>query len=200
MRAGGYDAVVLAGGSARRLGGVAKPQLPIDGVSLLDRVLAAVSGAERVIVAGPQQPVSAPVIWVREEPPGGGPVAGLAAALPETSAPVVVVLAADLPWVAPAVAPLVSAVSGTTAAVEVALLADADGRVNFLAAAWRRDALAAALAGIEQPHGAAAKHLLRGLDPALVIDTGGWGADCDTWDDVRAARESVGEPSIQPER
>jgi molybdopterin-guanine dinucleotide biosynthesis protein A len=199
MRAAGYDAVILAGGSARRLGGVAKPQLPIDGVSLLDRVLAAVAGAERVIVAGPQQPVSAPVVWVREEPPGGGPVAALAAALSETSAPVVVVLAADLPWIAPAVPLLVSTLT-TGSDPQVAVLADPDGRLNFLAAAWRRDALAAALGRIAQPHGAAAKHLFAGLDPALVADTGGWGADCDTWDDVRTARESAGEPSRPVER
>ncbi|MGW0901366.1 NTP transferase domain-containing protein, partial [Streptomyces goshikiensis] len=34
-----YDAIVLAGGAARRLGGVDKPALPVGARTLLDRVL-----------------------------------------------------------------------------------------------------------------------------------------------------------------
>ncbi|WP_240497415.1 NTP transferase domain-containing protein, partial [Streptomyces hirsutus] len=40
-----YDALVLAGGGARRLGGADKPGVRVGGRSLLDRVLAACSGA-----------------------------------------------------------------------------------------------------------------------------------------------------------
>ena len=42
----GYAAVVLAGGRASRLGGVDKPSLPVAGVPLLHRVLAAVANAD----------------------------------------------------------------------------------------------------------------------------------------------------------
>ena len=46
----GYDAVVLAGGRAARLGGQAKPQLVVGDRSILDAVLAAVAArAERVL-------------------------------------------------------------------------------------------------------------------------------------------------------
>lgn len=95
----GYDAVILAGGAARRLAGADKPGLLVGGVSLLDRVLGAVAGAGRIVVAGPTRPTRREVVWVREDPPGGGPVAGLAAALPRVRADVVVLLAADLPFV-----------------------------------------------------------------------------------------------------
>ncbi|WP_198601894.1 NTP transferase domain-containing protein, partial [Streptomyces sp. MH60] len=40
----GYDAVVLAGGAARRLGGADKPGLRVGARALLDRVLAACAG------------------------------------------------------------------------------------------------------------------------------------------------------------
>ena len=48
----GYDAVLLAGGGAARLGGVVKPALQVGGVTLLDRVLAAVPGVVSVQPAG----------------------------------------------------------------------------------------------------------------------------------------------------
>ncbi|MCW2606336.1 MAG: molybdopterin-guanine dinucleotide biosynthesis protein, partial [Frankiales bacterium] len=67
-----YDAVVLAGGSGRRLGGVDKPGLLVDGTSLLDRVLGAVARAGTVVVVGPERPAARPVVWAREDPPGGG--------------------------------------------------------------------------------------------------------------------------------
>jgi hypothetical protein len=76
-----YTAVVLAGGRAARLGGRAKPQLEVGGRTMLAAVLAAVGDAAERIVVGPPQPVPAGVLIVREEPPGGGPVAALRAGL-----------------------------------------------------------------------------------------------------------------------
>src|SRR5687768_17947585 len=93
-----YTAVVLAGGRAARLGGRAKPQLEVGGRTMLDTVLRAVEDAERRVVVGPPQPLPDDVVRVREQPPGGGPVAALKAGLPEVSTDVVVVLAGDLPF------------------------------------------------------------------------------------------------------
>lgn len=179
-----FDAVVLAGGQARRLSGAAKPQLAVDGHTLLDRVVAAVHDARRIVVVGPRQPVAGQVVWCRERPPGGGPVAALAAGLPETRADEIVVLAADLPWIAPAVPELLAALAGHG----VALLVDSAGRPNYLAAAWRRSELAAALHRVGPPAGAAMRGLLDGVARADVADQGGWGQDCDTWDDLASAR------------
>jgi molybdopterin-guanine dinucleotide biosynthesis protein A len=179
-----YDAIVLAGGSASRLGGVAKPQLKVAGRSLLDRAVGAVPDADRVVVVGPEQPVHRPVVFCREEPPGGGPVAAIATGFVHTAADVVVVLAADLPWVAPAVPLLVAALpsSGT------AMLVDASGRANYLAAAWRRESLAAALVAVGDPVGVSARALALAAEQVYVADRDGWGRDCDTWQDLADAR------------
>ncbi|MEV0153485.1 NTP transferase domain-containing protein [Micromonospora sp. NPDC050686] len=94
-----YAAVVLAGGAARRMGGVDKPARPVGGRPMRDRVLDAVVDAVPRILVGPPGPVPPDVRVTREEPPGGGPVAALAAGLallPPTTA-TVALLAADLP-------------------------------------------------------------------------------------------------------
>jgi molybdopterin-guanine dinucleotide biosynthesis protein A len=179
-----YDAIVLAGGAAARLGGVAKPLLSVAGVSLLDRVVAAVAGARRVVVVGPVQPVAGEVEFCREEPPGGGPVAAIAAGVRHTDADVVLVLAADLPWIAPAVPALRAAVPPSG----VALLVDAGGRANYLAAAWRRAALVGALSRLGEVAGVPVRSLVDGVPHAPVPDPAGWGRDCDTWDDLSQAR------------
>ncbi|MFF9149607.1 DUF6457 domain-containing protein [Streptomyces sp. NPDC014861] len=74
-----YDAVVLAGGAARRLGGVDKPGVRVGGRALLDRVLAACAGARLTVVVGDPRPTVRPVHWTREQPAGTGPLAALAA-------------------------------------------------------------------------------------------------------------------------
>jgi molybdopterin-guanine dinucleotide biosynthesis protein A len=179
-----HDAIVLAGGAATRLGGAAKPQLTVAGRTLLDHAVAAVPGAERVVVVGPTQPVHGTVVFCQEQPPGGGPVAAIAAALPHTSAAAVVVLAADLPFVAPAIPRLLDALP----AVGVALLVDESGRPNYLIAAWRRRSLTAALAALGEPAGASARALTDLVPRVLVPDEAGWGRDCDTWEDFARAR------------
>src|SRR5690606_5354922 len=85
-----FDAVVLAGGRARRLGGVPKPTLVLRGTTLEQHALAAAVGARRTVVVGPVPTTPAPghrwppgrdVVRTREDPPFGGPVAGLDAGL-----------------------------------------------------------------------------------------------------------------------
>ncbi|MPV37001.1 NTP transferase domain-containing protein, partial [Georgenia subflava] len=77
-----FDAVVLAGGTGRRLGGAAKPEVTLHGRRLLDHALGATAGAGRVVVvAPPAVDVPAGVVRALEDPPHGGPVAGVAAGL-----------------------------------------------------------------------------------------------------------------------
>ncbi|NLU78099.1 NTP transferase domain-containing protein [Micromonospora sp. HNM0581] len=93
-----YGAVVLAGGAGRRMGGPDKPVLPVGGVPMRERVLAAVADASPRILVGPG-PAIIGVRLTREQPPGGGPVAAVAAglALLDIEVPAVALLAADLP-------------------------------------------------------------------------------------------------------
>lgn len=93
-----YDALILAGGQGRRLGGVDKAALLVGGETLLDRALCAVEGAERVVIVGrTASPVPFDVKVVSEEPPGGGPVAAIAAGMAFAESHVVVIVACDMP-------------------------------------------------------------------------------------------------------
>jgi molybdopterin-guanine dinucleotide biosynthesis protein A len=184
-----FDAIVLAGGAAARLGGADKPALDVGGSALLDHVLAAVADADRIVVVGPGRPAVVPVIWCREEPPGGGPVAALAAGLPHVEADVVLTLAADLPWIGPAVPVLLAALTGSTA--DCAALVDGAGRVNYLSAAWRRASLVRALTVLGEPTGAPMRGLVSTATLLEVPDEGSWGLDCDTWDDIDGARRRL---------
>ena len=136
-----FDAIVLAGGRGSRMGGVDKAELVVAGERLVDRVLAAVEEASRIVVVGPPREVSRPVSWTLEETPGSGPVAALEAGLSATSSDVVVVLAVDMPFVDRALVRALVARLGPDGAIAV----DVDGRPQYLCAAYRRASLRAAL-------------------------------------------------------
>ena len=185
-----YDAVVLAGGSGRRLGGVDKPSLQVGGTSLLDLCLAAVADASRIVVVGPNRALPPEVVQVREQPPGSGPASALQAALPLLHAGVVVVLAADLPGITGAV---VAALREAAVGHDGSLLVDDDGRDQPLTAAWSTGALRSALAGRDLAH-RPLRPALSGLDavrvPAGDLGLPGW-TDCDTADDLARARNEA---------
>ncbi|MFI6626598.1 NTP transferase domain-containing protein [Streptomyces sp. NPDC050528] len=190
-----YDAVVLAGGAARRLGGADKPGLRVGGRALLDRVLAACADAGTTVVVADPRPTARPVRWAREEPPGAGPVAALDAGLRHTTADAVVVLSADLPFLEVAtVRRLLTALRSSGA--EGVLLTDADGRDQPLVAAYRASALRRGLAALTSEHGSLTGLPLRRLTAALdltrVPDPVA-SFDCDTWDDLAAARARIRE-------
>lgn len=197
----GYDAVVLAGGAARRLSGADKPGLRVGGRALLDRVLAACDGARSTVVVADPRPTARPVTWAREDPPGGGPLAALAAGLRRTAAEHVVVLSADLPFLAgPTVGRLLSTLAAGDA--DGVLLTDADGRDQPLVAAYRAPALRRELAALarERAERAAGPDLtglpLRRLTGALRLTrlpNAVASFDCDTWDDIATARARIRE-------
>lgn len=168
-----YDAVVLAGGRATRMGGTDKTGLVVGGLSLVDRVRGAVGGAVRTVVVGPEV--------------DGGPVAAIAAALPRLSADLVVTLAGDLPFIGGGIRPLLDAVrEGGDAAVLVA-----GGRRQHLAAAWRRAALVEAVARLDSPVGSPVRRLFDGVGVVEVPDLVGWSTDVDTPADLEAARAAA---------
>lgn len=137
-----FDAVILAGGAARRLGGVDKPGLAVAGARLVDVAISATRGAQRRVVVGPARPLPAGVWREQERPPGGGPSAALAAGMARVSAPYVAVLAADLPFLG---AGVVAALRHLACGRSGAVLCDATGRVQLLVGVWRREELRLAL-------------------------------------------------------
>ncbi|WP_405568386.1 NTP transferase domain-containing protein [Streptomyces phaeochromogenes] len=191
----GHDAVVLAGGAARRLGGADKPGVHVGGRALLDRVLAACSGAAVTVVVAEPRPTARPVEWAREDPPGAGPLAALDAGLRHTAAAYVVVLSADLPFLdGGTVERLLTALQ--EAGTEGVLLTDSGGRDQPLVAAYRSAALRRELAALRAEHGELTGLPLRRLTGALEltrITDPVASFDCDTWDDIAAARARIRE-------
>ncbi|KOG35045.1 NTP transferase domain-containing protein [Streptomyces resistomycificus] len=190
-----YDAVVLAGGAARRLGGADKPGVRVGGRALLDRVLAACADARATVVVADPRPTARPVTWAREEPPGGGPVAALDAGLRHTTAEDVVVLSADLPFLGEmTVRRLLGALR--TSGADGVLLTDADHRDQPLVAAYRASALRRELAACAAESGGATglplRRLTAGLELTRVPDAVA-SFDCDTWDDIATARARIRE-------
>lgn len=176
-----FAAVVLAGGTGERLGGRDKASLEWAGRSLLDRVLDALEEADEVVVAGPPAPTARPVRFVREDPPAGGPVAGLLAARRALAAEasVVVVAAVDMPLLTSAtIERLLAAAAGHDGAV----LVDESGRRHLAAALdlARLDAVAPEDGG----HGQSWRGLLAGLGLVEVGARAGEGHDVDTWADL----------------
>nr|WP_320068265.1 NTP transferase domain-containing protein [Micromonospora sp. RTGN7] len=194
----GWAAIVLAGGSARRMGGVDKPGLPVGGRPMRDRVLAAVADADVRVLVGPAGTVPPGVRLTRESPPGGGPVAAAAAGLSLLPAgtTTVALLAADLPLLTQdAVRALRDQLADPT--VDGACLVDLDGRRQQLCGVWRVAPLRAALDRLAAARGgtldgAAVRALLAGL-AVREVPWSGTGPppwfDCDTHEDVRRAEE-----------
>lgn len=183
-----FDAIVLCGGEARRLGGADKGSVIVGGKDLLERALEAVASAERAIAVGPSRAMGSAVMWTREDPPGGGPVAGIAAGMRLVEEEVVVVLGVDFPFVdAACVARILDALDDRDGAI----LRDDTGRHQFLVGAYRRASLTAALANTD-PNGVSVKKLIEDLELVVLADPRA-ALDCDSWADVAAVRDLMQE-------
>ncbi len=192
-----FDAVILCGGRASRLGGIAKAELLADGSSLLQIAVMAASGAERVVVVGdavPGLPVS--TVFVREMPPHGGPAAALGAGMQQLAAGApsnwVLVLACDMPDVRGAVAALLTAAHTAPASVDGLIAIDGERRRQYLAALYRAGALLASLDAIEVLEGVSLRAVVEPLRLREVEVPDDSTADIDNWAD--AARRRVTAP------
>ena len=94
-------AAILAGGRAKRLGGINKGALEVGGAAIVDRQLAALrSVASPVFVVGVSDP-----LWttrglrvVEDEIPGAGPLGGIYTALLHSPAERTLVVGCDMPF------------------------------------------------------------------------------------------------------
>ena len=163
------------------MSGVDKVMLELGGRSLLRRALDAVAGAEPVVVVGPRREVSEWVLWTREEPPGAGPVAALAAGLAVLPAGTkeVAVLAADLLNIGESTVDRLRAALGCSAG---ALLVDADGRRQWLIGVWRLEPLRRVMPA--DPAGRSLRSVLGALRVVEVAAGPGETADVDTPEDL----------------
>lgn len=194
------DAVILAGGRASRLRGVDKPGLVVGGRSLLEHAIAAAmhANARQTIVVGPDRDIPGPV-FIREDPPFGGPVAAIAAALPLVGSEWTLLLASDLPRASDAVALLLEHDQPHAETVDGVALVDVSGHPQWLAGVYRTASLRRALDELTAARGstqdASIQRLLSPLIITLVPDLAGMALDVDSWQDVDKARAREGEAS-----
>jgi molybdopterin-guanine dinucleotide biosynthesis protein A len=105
----GIAGAVLAGGAGRRLGGIPKSQIRLNGVSLLQKTLDLLAGLfeEIVLVAGEPERLRETIAWRRPEGElllardvfsDRGPLGGIHAGLARTSREAVFFVACDMPF------------------------------------------------------------------------------------------------------
>jgi molybdopterin-guanine dinucleotide biosynthesis protein A len=164
-----YAVIILTGGKGERLGGVDKAALSYRDATLLDHVLSVVDDAAQKVVVGPEKDLPG-VIWAREDPPGGGPLAGLAAGLAKITEDWVVVLAVDQPGLTR------DTIARLRAAGRNAVLKD--DRVQWLIGCWNSADLRRALP--EDPRNLPLRKTLLRLDPVEVSALPGEARDVDT--------------------
>jgi molybdopterin-guanine dinucleotide biosynthesis protein A len=178
----GVSVVVVAGGSGTRFAAGDKLAAPLGAATVLGCLLADLAGLD-VVVVGPG--------GVREDPPGGGPLAGFAAALAVSDAEVLVLLGGDQPFAAPAVPRLLAAL---TPDVDTVVGVDPDGRRQPLLSAHRRAAVRRVLDGLPAISGQPLRELFRG--PVVEVPVSAREAlDVDDVADLARARAELDGPT-----
>ena len=179
-----FCGVVLAGGTAARMDGVDKASVELHGRTLLELAVDAFLDAVEVVVVGPESMrTERPVTFVAEDPPRGGPVAGLLTGIDALlHRPTLVgVLAVDMPRVTPAT---LRRLREAAVGRDGAFLVDGDGR-RQLTGVLDAARLADVRPGLEEQHGMAMHRLLAPLDLAAVPAAGDEAVDIDSWADLR---------------
>jgi molybdopterin-guanine dinucleotide biosynthesis protein A len=197
------DALILAGGHSSRLGSVAKARLKYRNQTLLERTVAAVAGLRFTVVVGDttEQVLPLQVLVTREDPPFGGPAAGIGAGLASLAAadPIAsdytIVLACDMPNIEAAV-PLFLAdladndgPNGNSTVGDGLIAVDSQHHLQPLAAAYRTRALLDAVA-LQQRAGSLSGlsvfQLIRELSLREITVPDTATSDVDTWADADA--------------
>jgi molybdopterin-guanine dinucleotide biosynthesis protein A len=120
----GVSAAILAGGRARRLGGVDKASLPIGRARIIDRQLAALSAVAddiRIVANDRERYAGLGLRVIADVIPDAGPLGGLYTALLDGTHERVLILACDLPFVTPALLHRLVAESGSAEQVDRAI-------------------------------------------------------------------------------
>jgi len=199
--------IVLCGGTSRRLGGVDKTRESLSGTTVLDFLLDALPPGWPVVCVGEMRATARSVQWCRESPAGGGPVAGIAAGLElirdldavtdhdsnsDNAMPgnaICVVVGGDTPFAATALPTLVDALNAQPV-LDAMLASDPDGRTQPLLAAYRFEALRAALP--DEPGGARLMVVVDTLRIGTVPCDARTTLDVDTPEALEQARHIVG--------
>ena len=112
-----WSALILTGGTSKRFGSD-KSEAIFNGKALIDFLISSLPADVAVVIVGPDRDEFPSTIqMIKEDPPGGGPVAGIAAGLPLIETEYVAVLATDMPYSTGLVPLLLSGLSNEVEAV-----------------------------------------------------------------------------------
>jgi len=152
--------IVLSGGTSSRFG-ADKSQAMLGHQQLIHHILTGIPKEFEIIIVG-ADPLFTPASYrcVQENPVGGGPVAGIAAALELCESEIVGVLATDMPF---AGAHMIHLLSAMTSQDDAIMFVDSKGFKQPLAALYRRESLENALSKIGNPHGASMRTFISDL-------------------------------------
>jgi molybdopterin-guanine dinucleotide biosynthesis protein A len=169
-----WSAIVLTGGTNKRFGSD-KSEALLKGVTLLDHVLSSIPAGIKTVIVGKD---------VFEEPPLGGPVAGIARGVQEVDTEYVAIAAVDMPYSSSLFPQLLEAIKG-----DAAIPVDKQGFKQPLCGLYLRVSLLSALEKLGDPHGQS----MRALCDLLTIDEvrvdAGALIDIDTPEDLITAQE-----------
>jgi molybdopterin-guanine dinucleotide biosynthesis protein A len=166
---GTVAAIVLAGGESRRFGSD-KLAADLGGRSLLDHALDGLPTDSAIAIVGPERPIGREVTFLREDPPAGGPAAGLIVGLEwalAAGAKQIVTLPGDAPGSGRAATLLLAALAARASDI-AAVGVDGTGREQVLQLALRPPAARALVetAGSDRGRGQSVRRLLAMLIPA----------------------------------
>lgn len=191
------DVIIVAGGEGRRMGGVDKASLKLNGIRFIDHLLQDLAGIPtyKVIVVTPREDLKLGenVLRCSEEPPLGGPVAGIEAAMKLCSADYVAVIAVDAPYSARALAPLEEKLLGHPHASAAAI--ESEGFLQPLCAVWKRVDLLGALGAVAEAAGGSVRNqsvravLRNAPGEVLSVPATGVERDVDTPADLEAIQQ-----------
>lgn len=187
-------AIVVGGGGGERLGGVSKPDLMLGGVRLIDRVcgvLLEACGAGCVAVVPPTVRVPEGIVRTLEDPPSGGPLAGIDAGLRALGVDddvLVVVASVDAPGVAGLLPVLLGSPLGSDSEGRIAVGGDPQPFDQYLMGVYRAGALRRvldeAVAALGSVRGVGVRRVLRVLALERVSVDADVCRDIDTPEDV----------------
>lgn len=158
------------------MGGVNKAAVSVNGRTLLDILVSQLDPADEVVVVSPAAIPGH--ITVCENPPLGGPVAGIEVGFSTfaTTHEYTAVLAVDAPHSAAMLPHLATAIGQADAAVTLGL----DGWMQPLCALWRSTSLEAALANLGRTRNRPAKALIQQATQLIEVPGNGSEKDYDT--------------------
>ena len=195
-------AIIVGGGGGERLGGVSKPDLTLGGVRLIDRVcgvLVEACGAGCVAVVPSTVRVPEGVMRTLEDPPSGGPLAGIDAGLRALGIDddvLVVVVSVDAPGLAGSVPALLGSPLGSDSEGRIAVGGDPEPFDQYLMGVYRAGALRRildeAVAALGSVRGVGVRRVLRALALERVSVDADVCRDIDTPEDVAWWQDLLG--------